>query len=90
MLRLISDNPPPGLELLLPWLAAPADAPPAWPACCDIPEDDLKSDLLPLKRLVALANRWLITSSSPSPTPIAAATAIAFTVLLAQDVIPFL
>ena len=50
MLRLISDNP-----------LLPATTGLVWPAvaCCDIPaaEDDLKSDLLPLKRLVALANR---------------------------------
>ena len=78
MLRLISDSP----CAACCWLRCRC--------CCDATElellvareggqipDDLKSDLLPLNLLVALANRLLMTSSwSLPPTPIAAATAI--------------
>ena len=73
MLRLISDNP-------CCWTRCCCDCPRVSELLLGIPELDLKSDLLPLNLLVALANRLLMTSPSswspPSPTPMAAATAI--------------
>ena len=74
MLRLISDNP----CCCCSWtLRCCCDCPRLSELLLGIPELDLKSDLLPLNLLVALANRLLMTSpSSWSPTPMAAATAI--------------